>query len=50
MVIEKLIVNNFGPIQKADLDLRKVTVFIGEQASGKSILAKLVAIMRRHPF
>jgi predicted ATPase len=50
MVIEKLIVNHFGPIQKADLDLRKVTVFIGEQASGKSILAKLVAIMRRHPF
>jgi predicted ATPase len=50
MAIEKLIVHNFGPIQTADLDLRKVTVFIGDQASGKSVLAKLVALMRRHSF
>jgi predicted ATPase len=43
MATEKLIVENFGPIQKADLDLRKVTVLVGEQASGKSVLAKLAA-------
>ena len=43
MATERLIVKNFGPIQEADLDLRKVTVLIGEQASGKSVLAKLVA-------
>ena len=46
MVTEKLIVKNFGPIREAELDLRKVTVLIGEQASGKSVLAKLVTICR----
>lgn len=46
MATEKLSVENFGPIQKADLDLRKVTVLIGEQASGKSVLAKLATIVR----
>jgi predicted ATPase len=44
MASEKLIVKNFGPIREAEIDLRKVTVFIGEQASGKSVLAKLVEI------
>ena len=42
MATEKLIVKNFGPIVNAELDLKKVTVLIGEQASGKSVLAKLV--------
>lgn len=46
MAQEKLIVKNFGPIKDAEIELGKVTVFIGEQASGKSVLAKLVAIMR----
>ena len=44
MVTEKLIVKNFGPIHEAELDLRKVTVLIGPQASGKSALAKLISI------
>ena len=44
MATEKLIVKNFGPIREAELDLKKVTVFIGEQASGKSVLAKLITI------
>lgn len=46
MAQEKLIVKNFGPIKEAELELGKVTVFIGEQASGKSVLAKLVAILK----
>lgn len=50
MATERLIVKNFGPIQEAELDLRKVTVLIGEQASGKSVLAKLVAIFRNVQF
>lgn len=50
MATERLTVKNFGPIQEADLDLRKVTVLIGEQASGKSVLAKLVAIFRNVQF
>ncbi len=47
---EKLIVKNFGPIKNAELDLKKVTIFIGPQGSGKSTLAKLVAIFKEDVF
>jgi ABC-type enterochelin transport system ATPase subunit len=47
---EKLIVKDFGPIKNAELDLKKVTIFIGPQGSGKSTLAKLVAIFRDSNF
>lgn len=43
---EKLIIKNFGPIKSVDLDLGKITVLIGEQASGKSTVAKVLAICR----
>ena len=43
---EKLIVKNFGPVKDAELELKKVTIFIGPQGSGKSTLAKLVAICK----
>ncbi|GEM_PF-2578551 len=36
MAKETLTVKNFGPIREALLELGKVTVLIGEQASGKS--------------
>lgn len=39
-------VENFGPIDKASLDLRNVNVLIGPQASGKSTLAKLYTICK----
>ncbi|MDZ7897381.1 MAG: AAA family ATPase [Arcicella sp.] len=47
---EKLIVKNFGPIKDAELELKKVTVFIGPQGSGKSTLAKSVAICKDSEF
>ena len=47
---EKLTVKNFGPIKNAELDLKKVTIFIGPQGSGKSALAKLVAICKDSDF
>ena len=47
---EKLIVKNFGPIKDAELDLKKVTIFIGPQGSGKSTLAKAVAICKDKDF
>lgn len=47
---EKLIVKNFGPIKNVELELGKVNVFIGEQAGGKSTLAKLIAIFRDWDF
>ena len=36
-------VEYFGPIKKADVEIKKVTVFIGNQGSGKSTLAKLIS-------
>ena len=35
-------IRNFGPIQKAEIDVNDLTILIGEQASGKSTIAKLV--------
>jgi AAA15 family ATPase/GTPase len=40
--MQKIIVENFGPIEYAEIELRDFVVLIGEQASGKSTLAKLV--------
>lgn len=40
--MQKIIVENFGPIKHAEVELRDFVVLIGEQASGKSTLAKLV--------
>lgn len=40
--MQKIIVRNFGPIKEAEVELGKFTLFIGEPASGKSTLAKLV--------
>jgi predicted ATPase len=44
--MEKLIVKNFGPIKEAEIDLTKYVVFIGDTSTGKSVLAKLIAIFR----
>lgn len=41
----KLTVKNFGPIKKADVEVKDMMVFIGPQASGKSTLAKLITIL-----
>ncbi len=48
--MEKLTIKNFGPIKEASLDLKRRNVFIGPQASGKSTIAKLVAIFREPGF
>jgi predicted ATPase len=44
--MEKLIVRNFGPIKEAEIDLTKYVVFIGDTSTGKSVLAKLIAVFR----
>ncbi|MBO4372300.1 MAG: AAA family ATPase [Bacteroidales bacterium] len=38
-----LTVSNFGPIKEATVEIKKVTVFIGNQGAGKSTLAKLIS-------
>lgn len=43
-MVRKLIIRNFGAIKSADIDLKDYNVFIGEQGSGKSTIAKLITI------
>lgn len=40
--MQKIIVRNFGPIVEAEIEIKGLTILIGEQASGKSTLAKLI--------
>lgn len=40
-------VENFGPIEKAEIDLRPLTVFVGESNTGKTYLSALVYILHR---
>jgi predicted ATPase len=44
--MEKLSVRNFGPIRDVEIELKDLTIFIGETGTGKSTLAKLIAIFR----
>ena len=46
MYSERLVVRNFGPITNLDIEFRKLTLFIGDQGSGKSTLSKLLTICR----
>lgn len=39
----RLIIKNVGPISFVEIELNKVNVFIGEQGSGKSTIAKLIS-------
>ncbi len=40
--MQKIVIKNFGPIEDAEIDIKKILVLIGEQASGKSTIAKLI--------
>ena len=46
--LPQLSVTNFGPIEKAELDLRPLTVFIGPSNTGKSYLAILIYALHRY--
>lgn len=39
--MKHLIIRNFGPVQSADLDMRRVNLIIGPQSSGKSSILKI---------
>ena len=43
----ELEVSNFGPIVKANVDLRPLTVFVGPSNTGKSYLAMLIYALHR---
>ena len=40
-------VQNFGPIEKAEIDLRPLTVFVGESNTGKTYFAALIYALHR---
>lgn len=44
--MEKLYIKNFLVIKEAELDIGKINIIIGSQASGKSIVAKLIFLFR----
>jgi predicted ATPase len=41
--MQQLNINNFGPITEGHVEINKVTVFVGNQGSGKSTVAKLIS-------
>lgn len=41
---ERLYIENFGPIIKADISISRVTILTGRQGAGKSTVAKLYAL------
>ncbi|MFM7887496.1 MAG: AAA family ATPase [Pseudanabaena sp.] len=40
--MQKIIIKNFSAIAYAEIEIKKVLILIGEQASGKSTIAKLI--------
>jgi len=40
--MQKIIIHNFAAIKYAEIEVKKILVLIGEQASGKSTIAKLI--------
>ncbi|MBX9784906.1 MAG: AAA family ATPase [Chitinophagaceae bacterium] len=47
---EKLTIENFGPIKSVELELKRFNILIGEQATGKSTVAKVLAVCRYFSF
>jgi hypothetical protein len=43
---ERITIRNFGPIREAHMEIRDLTMFVGPQATGKSLAAQLLCYMR----
>ena len=44
---ESIIIKNFGPLKEEEIDdIKPLTVFIGKSAGGKSIIMKVIVLMR----
>lgn len=41
-MLQRLEITNFGPIEKASIEIRPALILIGQQAGGKSTIAKLI--------
>jgi len=40
--MQKIVIKNFGPIRGAEIEIRPITVLLGEQSTGKSTMAQCV--------
>ncbi|EHB6917331.1 AAA family ATPase [Escherichia coli] len=47
--MENIKIDKFLTIQKVDIPLKKVNIFIGPQAQGKSVIAKLIKYFKDYP-
>ena len=43
---EVLTIENFGPIKKMSFDFKKINIFIGDQGTGKSTIAKVLTAIK----
>lgn len=41
--MQRILIKNFGPISKAEIEIKKVVVLIGDNAIGKSTIIKLIS-------
>lgn len=44
--MERLIVQNFGPLLNIDIEIKDINIYIGINPSGKSTVAKLITILK----
>ncbi|MEB3887396.1 AAA family ATPase [Lyngbya sp. CCY1209] len=42
MATEKLIIKNFAGLNHIDIEIKKINILMGPQASGKSMIAKIL--------
>ena len=47
--MEILKINNFLCIENAEIEIKRINLFIGEQAQGKSVIAKLIYFFKEYP-
>jgi hypothetical protein len=43
---ERLTIRNFGPIREAQIEVKSLTIFVGPQATGKSLAAQILHFLR----
>lgn len=47
--MEKLVIENFLSIKRATIELKRINIFIGPQAKGKSLISKLIHFCKEVP-
>jgi hypothetical protein len=47
--VEILKINNFLCIENAEIEIKRINLFIGEQVQGKSVIAKLIYFFKEYP-